>query len=280
MRVASGMLMIALMSTLPVPTDGFGITPEALLQSLNRSEELTLVDVRSTFDYTEAHMPGAINLPARLCELKQLPPIGRVVVYGDGVAHDETLEAVDCLNRKHGIRAESLDGGYPAWQELNLPDTKEPGISETKHRYLTYQDMEKAARANRDVVIVDLRDPEVAVKAAAAAKPRAGKAGAEKADARARPGKTDLASRFPDARRVEARRDAKSGGKKHDMGKIAAERRSGKHPLFILIDDADGSSEEMAGKLRAAGVHRVAILIGGEEALRRSGQPGLRAISP
>ena len=278
MRVPSGMPMIALMSTLLVPKDGFGITPESLLQSLNRAEELTLVDVRSTFDYTEAHMPGAINIPARLCELKQLPPIGRVVVYGDGVAHDDALEAVDCLNRKQGIRAELLDGGYPAWQELNLPDTKEPGISETRHRYLTYQDMVKAARASRDVVIVDLRDPEVAVAVAA----RAGTVKARRAntDAPARPGKTDLASRFPDARRLEARLDAKAGGKRHDLGKIVAERRSGKHPLFILIDDADGSSEELAGKLRATGVRRLAILMGGEETLRRSGQPGLRAISP
>ena len=273
MRVAYGILMIMLMSALLVPADGFGITPESLRQSVSRAEELTLIDVRSTFDYTEAHMPGAINIPARLCELKQLPPIGRVVVYGDGVALDETMDAVDCLNRKHGIRAELLDGGYPAWQELNLPDTKESGISEAKHRYLTYQDMVKAVTANGDVVIVDLRGPEVA-------KAAAGNVGTAKADAPTRPRKTDLASRFPDARRVEVRRDAQSGVKKHDMGKIMAERPSGRHPLFILIDSADGSSEEVAGKLRASGVHRVAILMGGEETLRRSGQPGLRTISP
>ena len=273
MRVAYGILMTVVMSTLLGPGDGFGMTPESLAQSVNRAEVLTMIDVRTTFDYTEAHIPGAINVPARLCELKQLPPIGRVVVYGDGIALDETKDAVDCLNRKPGIRAELLDGGYPAWQELNLPDTKNSGISEEKHRYLTYQDMVKAAKANRDVVIVDLRDPE-------AAKTGDAKADATKAGTPTRLRKTDLISRFPEARRVEASRDAKSGGKKHDMGKIMAERRSGKHPLFILIDDADGSSEEVAGKLRAAGVHRVAILMGGEVTLRRSGQPGLRTLSP
>lgn len=278
MKVASGVITTALMFTLLVPEDGFGITPESLLQSINRAEELTLVDVRSTFDYAEAHLPGAINIPARLCELKHVPSIGRVVVYGDGVALDETLDALACLNRKSGVRAELLEGGYPAWQELGLPDTKEPGISETKHRYLNYQDMVRAVSENGDVVIVDLRDPEVAT--AVADKKGTGKPRAAKAAAPARPGKADLASRFPDARRVKAQRAAKVAGKKHDMGEIMAERRSGKHPLFILIDDADGSSEELAGKLRSLGVHRLAILVGGEEALRRSGQPGLRTISP
>ena len=47
-------------------------------------------------------------------------------------------------------------------------------------------------------------------------------------------------------------------------------------PLYVLIDNGDGSAGSMARKLKAAGFSRIAILAGGETSIRRMGQPGLQ----
>jgi 3-mercaptopyruvate sulfurtransferase SseA len=55
-------------------------------------------------------------------------------------------------------------------------------------------------------------------------------------------------------------------------------REKGTRPgrLFVLIDDGDGTAEEAAHRLKAAGIRRVVILAGGEEALRTEGRSELK----
>ena len=46
-------------------------------------------------------------------------------------------------------------------------------------------------------------------------------------------------------------------------------------PLLVLIDNGDGSAQTMARTLKANGVTRYAVLVGGEKILARKGRPGL-----
>jgi rhodanese-related sulfurtransferase len=83
---------------------------------LEKKVPLTLVDVRDASLFKGGHIPNAINVPARVLELKKLPPLGRVVVYGRGLGQEDMAKAVAVLNKKPGIQAEILEGGYAAWK--------------------------------------------------------------------------------------------------------------------------------------------------------------------
>ncbi len=55
--------------------------PVAGLQKrLAGTDKITVIDIRSPLAYRQAHIPGAINIPAAVCPLKKLPPLGQVVL--------------------------------------------------------------------------------------------------------------------------------------------------------------------------------------------------------
>ena len=86
---------ITIMFTLVVsPQAALGIEAGALKELLDQGEKVTIIDIRSLKLYTENHIRGSINIPAGIIARKPLPPIGRVVVCGDGLRIDITLKAV------------------------------------------------------------------------------------------------------------------------------------------------------------------------------------------
>src|SRR4030043_401175 len=95
---------------------------ERLLHGNTRAhgEQVTIIDIRALELYREGHIPGAINMPATIISKKKLPPLGTVVVYGDGIRTDLTNGAAEALNAMSGIEAVMLDGGFSAWESLNL----------------------------------------------------------------------------------------------------------------------------------------------------------------
>ena len=99
-----------------------------MLQALAQGETLTLIDIRSRGDYGRRHIPGAISIPAALIEHKRLPPLGRVVVYGDGIDAAQARAAVAVLDARPGIDAELLEGGLGAWDTQHLPSTGGRGL--------------------------------------------------------------------------------------------------------------------------------------------------------
>ena len=70
---------------LPLRT-GWAVTPEKLKEMLDQGEKVTIIDVRHTALYAAGHIPGAINIPSSIIAMKRFPPLGDVVVYGDGIA--------------------------------------------------------------------------------------------------------------------------------------------------------------------------------------------------
>lgn len=102
------------------------VAPKELYRTLARSQTgVQIVDVRPSLedDYADAHVPGAIPLPA--CDPSRAPrgagerihaSVPTVVVSGDGGGE----ELRRCLARFGSARA--LAGGMAAWDAARLPE--------------------------------------------------------------------------------------------------------------------------------------------------------------
>lgn len=260
-----------------VPSIGGAITPEQLYAKMKNHEKVVIVDIRSKWAYQESHIPGAINIPASVIPAKKLAPMGDVVVYGDGVKTDLTRKAVDDLNLKEGINADMLEGGFGAWRALNLPDTRKAGVQKEKLKYISYRELVKAASANPDVVLVDLRMRSDAGKG----KLQRSSAEGGLASFRKLPNNyTDLSKKFPDVEKIDlAQKSAYQARSTNvDLRRLITGTDRHYKKLYVLIDNGDGTARKIAHKLKAAGVKRIVILVGGERSLETEGQPGLKTI--
>jgi rhodanese-related sulfurtransferase len=234
------------------------ITPAELQKQQAAGEKITVIDLRNNEQFKNSHIPGAINVPAGIVPEKTLPPLGRVVAYDDGLGHDAVSEAVAALNRKKGIQAEALEGGFVAWEMSQAATTVAPGMEREKLSYITFDEL-KGAQAN-DLVLVDLRKPAPSQNKAAAADVRPNSQSAF----------SDLTKVFPN------KRITKTPFETTQTRQGAQADAPAKPPLLVLIDNGDGSAQATARTLRASGNSRVVILAGGEEIIARDGQPGLQ----
>ncbi len=235
-----------------------GMTVAELRQSMADGKSLTVIDVRSTDLYRAGHIEGAINVPASLLPEKKLPVLGKVIVCGEGLGRDNVDEAVSCLNRKIGIQAESLAGGFAAWETAQGGSTRPMGLQPENLVRITYDQLKMTTMS--DVVLVDLRHDNVV-----------SRQGVNSSTNVSQTSLTDLGKEFP---RV---RIAPSPFSIPLVKQSAAERRDSA-PLLVLIDMGNGIgvAETAARDLKANGYHRVVILAGGEQTLARQGQPGLQ----
>jgi rhodanese-related sulfurtransferase len=230
----------ALPALAPLPV--CGLTVAGLREELAGGGKITVVDIRSPLAFAREHIPGAINIPAALCGRKNLPPLGPVVVCGDGLGGDEAGAAA-ALAKKPGLKVEVLDGGFAAWKSAQGLTTRGPGLKRETFNYVSYARL-KAAKAD-GIVLLDLRKP-----AFSAPQPL-----------------TDLQAEFPGMRLARSRAEA--------LGSAG-----GAPPLVVLIDSGDGTAEAEARRLKAGGTHRYLILAGGELILARHGQAGLQRKAP
>jgi len=239
----------------------------AELQALmDAGEPVTVVDIREENFYRAGHIPNAINVPERVLARKNLPPLGRVVVYGRGLGTEDVQGAVRVLNEKSGIQAETLEGGYAAWEMDRGATTQPPGFQPEQLDYISYQDL--LTLTGVDVVLVDLRKPP---------KPEPGRKTRQGTAAEAPP-LTSLAEKFPERAVVKSPFEInavshRTGGNGR-MQRMSSEPE--RIPVMVLIDSGDGEAEKTARMLRANGIRRVVILAGGEKILERDGAPGLK----
>jgi rhodanese-related sulfurtransferase len=246
----------------------FGIEVGALKEMLDRGEKVTIVDIRSLNLYTENHIRDAINISAGIIARKPLPPIGRVIVYGDGIRKDITSRAVEALNSKTGIQAELLAGGFAAWQSLNLPSTQSPGMKNERLRYITYEELRRASEGNQNMVLVDIRP----------AGKKKNKA-EQKLSTDDNRNSFDLVEKFPDLEVISL--DPKDPGlstksKEISIAELSGLKKSGHTKVYVLVDRGDGKSEKVARRLYGSGIKQVTILVGGEKILQKEGQSDSR----
>ena len=224
-------------------------------QLTNQVTKVTVIDVRAPALFARAHIPGAINIPASLCAQKNLPPLGRVVVCGEGLGRDQTDAAAAALAAKPGLSVDILEGGFAAWESQQAMTTRPGGMQPDAPNYISYSEL-KAAKPG-ETLLVDLR--------------RRAAPSPQKLALGSAPGNptplTDLAQEFPG---LASTREPFSATQRLSAGSSSAP------PLLVLIDDGDGAAEAWARTLRGNGIKRYAILIGGEMILARHGQAGLQ----
>ncbi|NOQ15154.1 MAG: hypothetical protein GQ583_11850 [Methyloprofundus sp.] len=244
------LLLTALM--LSQPSAVLALSAAELHQLINDGEKLTLIDIRRLGLYQESHIPNAINIPARMMENKQLPPIGRVVVYGDGVHTEITENAVIALNQKKGIQAEMLEGGMAVWQSFNMLDTQKSAMKKVVYSYITYAELLVLINTDTEIVLLDVRLPKEGQVL------------------------SDLAIKFPSVESIKPAYHvaATDKGSKFHLKPVMRRQKSEVPPLFILIDNVDARSEKVYRRLSAGRIKRQAILTGGELILSREGQGG------
>ncbi len=243
-QVARLLLLVATGAGFVSP--GYALSPSELQQQIDSDQKITIIDIRPNAVYRKNHIQNAINIPASIVDRKNLPPLGRVVVYGEGIDIALLEQAVASLNAKPGIQAEALEGGFSAWSAKNKTIQRETGITSNQVRNLTYQELGKMADRHDVLLLVDLR------------------MGTEQ---------ETLAEHFPNLRVYDpidiTREDvSKVEVSSYILQTIPKDNRE----VLILIDDGNGFSEKVADKLHAAGTKRVAILAGGEQALRVRGE--------
>lgn len=235
-----------------------GVTVADLQKRLSQGEKLTVIDVRSTPQFQQDHIPGAINVPAQLCPQKHLPPLGKVVVYDAGLGLTQPDSAAAALAAKPGITVEILEGGFAAWEASQAVTTRGAGMKSEKYNYISYADL-KGAKPD-EILLVDLRETP-----AAASK-------TSPSTVQTNQPLTDLSLEFPNLRQKKATSGLRSLAQ--------TTKQDGAPPLLVLIDNGDGKAQKMAQELKAQGVKRYTILAGGELILARHGQAGLERNSP
>lgn len=97
------------------------VTAQELLSRLN-DEQVIVLDVRPTEEYTVGHLPHARCLPITELEarLSELPLSKEIVAYCRGPYCVFADEAVTLL-QQHGYHASRLSEGLPDWHLLGLP---------------------------------------------------------------------------------------------------------------------------------------------------------------
>lgn len=220
------------------------ITVAQLQKEMAGKQKFTVIDIRDTKLFDQGHIPGAINIPASLCPLKRLPPLGQVVIYDDGLGFRGKAglnSAAAALSAKAGITVDILAGGFAAWESaqglttrvrhspgnLQLPDLC--GIGGCRSRRCCARGSAKAHASRPE----NLRRPY------------------RPCEGVSRP-------------RVTSGTPAQLDGA----------------PLVVLIDSVDGSAEAQARLLKVRGIRRYAILAGGELSIARKGRRGLARSGP
>lgn len=101
-----------------------GLEPVGREDLLARVAEgsVTLLDVRPADEFSQAHLPGAINLPLKELEsrLAEIDPATEVVAYCRGPFCVLSFEAVRLL-RDRGYKVRRLADGLPEWRAAGLP---------------------------------------------------------------------------------------------------------------------------------------------------------------
>lgn len=235
---------------------GFAATPTELDAMLKSGQKVTVIDLRSTGEYQSGHIIGAINIPHHIIGEKRLPPLGKVVAYSDGLTSAYLAESMTALNAKPGIQAESLEGGYAAWQTFTNVTAEAVSIHKATARTITYEELQ--ATKGQNVIILDVRKDPAAV-AKARGEPVKDKVNLATFRQTNLPAAAITADAFGQLKRLK--------GNKKSFDRAQS--------LLVVVDNDNASAMATAERIRQAGYERVVVLAGGEEIIRRQGKSGL-----
>jgi rhodanese-related sulfurtransferase len=109
------------------------IQPHQVAQDLDSGERAFLVDVREPWEFAKGHIPGAVNIPRGMLELKAdaasrlADPdlVGRrdagVIVYCLRSPSARSILAAETLGRMGYTHVAAMEGGLLSWRDQGLP---------------------------------------------------------------------------------------------------------------------------------------------------------------
>jgi len=131
------------------------ITPQRVHAMVKEGSGLWLVDVRSPVAFEQSHIEGAVNIPAELLTVKNLPKNKIIVLADDSLGLKNARVGAETLLKKGSEKIFILEGGIPVWQAEALPLV---GTRSDSFRQVMWDDL-AWARSNRVALrLFDLRD--------------------------------------------------------------------------------------------------------------------------
>jgi len=99
----------------------FTTGPVELNQMIKDNEDINIIDVRAPEDFTQGHIPGAINLPKQKWNtLTGLRSDKTNIVY----CYSEVCHLAAAAAKKfaeHNFAVMELEGGFEEWKHYNMP---------------------------------------------------------------------------------------------------------------------------------------------------------------
>ncbi len=106
------------------------VTAEEVKQMLDTKKPLALVDIRSQGEYSQAHIPGSLNIRVHFIRTKILLKSSPVVIVTDGYQY-AGLEPECKRLTEQGFLVTILFGGLNSWKHAGLPLEGEAWMAKT-----------------------------------------------------------------------------------------------------------------------------------------------------
>lgn len=119
------------------------VPPAEASEALDSGAVGLVLDVREPQEFSDGHVPDAVNIPRGLLEVQADPASpaanaalnaersGRILVYCTKAPGPRSLLAAQTLASMGYERVEVLGGGLMAWDAAGLPVEREPGAART-----------------------------------------------------------------------------------------------------------------------------------------------------
>lgn len=142
------------------------IATEELKALLDKNEAITMVDARSSEEYQEVHIKGAISIPVKEWDKHaHLLPADRsakIIFYCNGIKCGKSKKAAQKALSMGYEKVVVYAEGMPVWEEKGMPIYAGPDyekrIETTKISSIALNDL--AAEFGKSVIVVDVRDLE------------------------------------------------------------------------------------------------------------------------
>ena len=131
------------------------IAPKQAHDLVKEGSSLWIVDVRTPIAFEAGHIEGAINIPADLLKIKNLPKGKVIVLADDSIGLKNARTGAGTLVKKGLEKIFILEGGIPAWQDEALPFA---GKRNDNLRPVMWDDLAWARSNNLPLRLYDLRD--------------------------------------------------------------------------------------------------------------------------
>lgn len=157
------LLLIMGLAATPVVAAGWQwIAPQRVHSMVKEGSGLWLVDVRIGSAFDQGHIEGAVNIPADLLQVRNLPKAKIIVLADDSLGLQNARKGAEILLKKGYEKVFILEGGLPAWQAESLPST---GKSEGHLRPVMWDELAWARTNGIRIRLLDLRDKDERIKA-------------------------------------------------------------------------------------------------------------------